>query len=634
MHHTAQNPNTNKAQAMQSTHQSHRITPHSPISPTTPKLIKREKMKRRVVYWAVVLALVVCSCGLADSSSVFGYISLSSDWATQHPSASLQVSVFVLNTTDSGNADPLHDEAVYYTPPFAKYSTVKVSQCTYASGDSASVQCYYTIDLPDSAANYSVVAFADELADGVMHTEKLVPVGWCATEPSGPYKILTVGSKKVDFECNIPLYSISAWPSETTRHGNGVLYWQSGFHVLHTWGTAEERGEAYGFLLARYIVEFFQFYFLERNVDGVSNYNNIVLPYLESYMQVPQVMQEIMDGIISGMSASGEDISVVSLNRNFSTIDILAINAYLEASEVVSDPCDSLAEHPPRKITPACTQATLWGPRTTSGEIIHGRNMDGELDIRRVTINHLLIHATEPSSGYRTVSVMWPGYVGTLSGVSESGISIMENAARFSANYTCIKGWPAAWMIQDALETFNPSITSTEALEWMESNYMDAAGGISPGGSILVIATPYSGTEHAPSYVLEADRYGQVMRTPGQVSPWDTNAITASNHFLVYGANQQLNKNFGQSASFSSLWRYEASKNLISAWSRTGQQADVASMARLLQTVAEGETEHSIIWEPSTRQLSIGIAAMEPVMWDAPFTDWTTFDFDSFFTQQ
>lgn len=65
---------------------------------------------------------------------------------------------------------------------------------------------------------------------------------------------------------------------------------------------------------------------------------------------------------------------------------------------------------------------------------------------------------------------MWPGYVGTLSGMSESGISIMENAARFSQNYTCVLGYPAAWMIQDALENLPNTVTSEEALEWLERN--------------------------------------------------------------------------------------------------------------------------------------------------------------------
>lgn len=98
---------------------------------------------------------------------------------------------------------------------------------------------------------------------------------------------------------------------------------------------------------------------------------------------------------------------------------------------------------------------------------------------------------------------------------------------------------------------------------------------MSPGGSILIFATPYNGSDvvktlyhtknvqHSASFILEADRYGQEMREPAVVEPWDLTSITASNHFLLYGANKALNENFGQSASFSSLWRYEASKVAI-----------------------------------------------------------------------
>jgi hypothetical protein len=63
----------------------------------------------------------------------------------------------------------------------------------------------------------------------------------------------------------------------------------------------------------------------------------------------------------------------------------------------------------------------------------------------------------------------------------------------------------------------------------------------------------------------------------------------------------------------------------------------VAAMKRLLQTVAQGTTEHSIILRPDTRPMRFEIAnAKESALqhgglWDAPHGTWTEFTFDEVF---
>ena len=86
---------------------------------------------------------------------------------------------------------------------------------------------------------------------------------------------------------------------------------------------------------------------------------------------------------------------------------------------------------------------------------------------------------------------------------------------------------------------------------------------------------------------------------------------------------------------FSSLWRYEAGKNLINAWHEYGTQVGVAEMTRLLQTVTHATTEHSIIFENAAgggaMRLHVAVADMRVGGWHAPYLNWTSFDFSDFF---
>ena len=53
-------------------------------------------------------------------------------------------------------------------------------------------------------------------------------------------------------------------------------------HVLHLHGTAEERGFAHGFILAKQIIDFFEFFLLEDRVQSVEVYTTEVFPKLQA----------------------------------------------------------------------------------------------------------------------------------------------------------------------------------------------------------------------------------------------------------------------------------------------------------------------------------------------------------------
>ena len=83
--------------------------------------------------------------------------------------------------------------------------------------------------------------------------------------------------------------------------------------------------------------------------------------------------------------------------------------------------------------------------------------------------------------------------------------------------------------------------------------------------------------------------------------------------------------------SFSSRWRYEAGMHKLEAWSRIDRRIGTAEMRELLQTVAHGTTEYSIITRPNALEFDVAVASLEAELWDAPYRAWTKFAFDEVF---
>lgn len=72
----------------------------------------------------------------------------------------------------------------------------------------------------------------------------------------------------------------------------------------------------------------------------------------------------------------------------------------------------------------------------------------------------------------------------------------------------------------------------------------------------------------------------------------------------------------------------------LDAWDRIDRRVGTKEMRELLQTVAHGATEYSIITRPNKLEFDVAIASMKPELWDAPYRRWTTFAFEEVFRNQ
>lgn len=77
-----------------------------------------------------------------------------------------------------------------------------------------------------------------------------------------------------------------------------------------------------------------------------------------------------------------------------------------------------------------CSSFATWGDESENNELIVGRNFD--FYVGDDFAKNKVILMMEPTSGYKFVSVSWPGMMGVLSGMNEKGLTVTINAAKGS----------------------------------------------------------------------------------------------------------------------------------------------------------------------------------------------------------
>ena len=215
----------------------------------------------------------------------------------------------------------------------------------------------FVVEGLDTAATsfYSLFLFVDENNDTKWTPDSLEACGWNLLPDVSPKPIPTRTLDGIVW--NISLNSGLKYTEEDVRTvPNGVFDFVQGYPVVHTWGTPTERAYAHGLLLAKQIVQVFRFWILESTVRDYDYYDNAVIPFLKVGIVFPEQAQEEMESAYEGMIASGTNLFVPELNRNFSHLDLVYINNY----GVQPPPLSFIS----RRSSSHCSQFSSWGERT------------------------------------------------------------------------------------------------------------------------------------------------------------------------------------------------------------------------------------------------------------------------------
>jgi hypothetical protein len=223
----------------------------------------------------------------------------------------------------------------------------------------------------------------------------------------------------------------AASPSAKGVHGRVETH--AGLTVLRVWGTPEQRGFAHGLLLGKEIAETAKTEFKVRFARQKPMLE-IARGAIGRMVAYPDDVKAEIEAVFAGLVASGADLAMPELGRPFDVKDLMVANA-LDVFGVM-----------------ACSGFAVWGEQVEGGGVLSGRNFDWPFSGRHL-LDHTILIVQHMPGGAATASVAWPGYVGTVTGVSKAGAAVYLHVG--TGKFTATPepdSWPTAVAARLVLE--------------------------------------------------------------------------------------------------------------------------------------------------------------------------------------
>ncbi|MCK5945170.1 MAG: hypothetical protein KAI24_24485, partial [Planctomycetes bacterium] len=327
-------------------------------------------------------------------------------------------------------------------------------------------------------------------------------------------------------------------------HGRVEVH--EGLRVLRLWGTPEQRGFAHGFLLADDIAKIMNLEFAARfsHAPQLLDQARAAVPRLIEY---PDPVARELGALWDGLQARRVDLEMPTLGRAFDETDLLVANA-LDVFGLMG-----------------CSSFTVWGEQAVGGGVLTARNFDWPLTGDHM-LEHTLLVVQELEGGRKVASVAWPGYVGTVTGVSADGVAayLHVGSAKFAMPEP--SSWPSAIAARQVLASDGVGDQRLrQAREHLE--YTSP-----PVGFLTHVVLPQVPASGSPAALFETDARDCV---PGGVA---SGPFVVTNHFLK--------REDGRGSSGDSRGRMETLQQGITGCIEVGdRRVDVDEAWRMLQSV-------------------------------------------------
>lgn len=368
-----------------------------------------------------------------------------------------------------------------------------------------------------------------------------------------------------------------AGPLAPTPALHGRLEVIDGLRVLRLWGSPEERGYAHGALLAEDIALVMRQEFAARFVSARPLLVQ-ARAALSRLIEYPEDIGRELDALWLGVLATGADLFMPALGRPFDRVDLGVANA-LDVFGLMG-----------------CSGFTVWGEQVLGGGVLTARNFDWPLTGPHMLDQTLLI-VQDHGDGRQVASLGWPGYVGTVTGVSGDGVaaSLHVGSAQFRPPEP--SSWPAAVAARKLLE----SPAQGDARLAQAQSYIEYTS--PPVGFLTHVVLPRVPASGAPAAVFEADARRCVCGAR------DDGAVVVTNHFL--------SRRDGTAPQRDSLRREEALQQELRACVSLGdQRVGVDEAWRALAGVEAGGgryfgTLHALVFRHEPWVFEVGVAALD-----------------------
>lgn len=313
-------------------------------------------------------------------------------------------------------------------------------------------------------------------------------------------------------------FSQSVMADPEVSEVKGYLHEVHGQRVLHVWGSHYEMGYAQGYLLGDQIMRAMREYILELLPMTIYMAGHFVVPPL---FEVPEDFVEEIRGVIDGLSRSGADTYIPVLNRHIDEWDLVFSNAVADLGSMA---CSTQI---------GWEEATKTDPRL-AGETAMTRNLDWALAgpdrylLSRETI--VVVYSPEIAGRQTVASVTFPGFLGCLTCMNESGVAAALNIAHngipmweinFAERFT-----HSGFIIRQALEADDLNGIGSSSIDDVTDNIKQ---NIQSGALVVNLAEPLGTTSRAPGAVCEADNQGFAIRRTDDETGIPPNILLATN---------------------------------------------------------------------------------------------------------
>jgi len=304
---------------------------------------------------------------------------------------------------------------------------------------------------------------------------------------------------------------------------NGEVRWFGDKKAVRVWGSHQERGYALGQLLGEQTLLLFNEYILGELMGGsAATYGSVRNMYLANYTAEDKYVTECQ-ALLDGAADSGLSLYNETLARNLDVNDILMINAVIDISALSRDLDPSRF---------GCATLTSWGNATAydptlQGEIVTTRFMDWSTSAFLRNNPVIIIQLPDEENENAWASFTYPGLLGALSAVDESGnfcflnmgnVHSITQPGPYYAQLLSLRSGLEGWDYnEDSVHDINDIISSVEDHPRV------------PGTIVTLIPGHLEGAD--PCVVESNNANGVSVRTLADNTVVPGTNLVATNHF-------------------------------------------------------------------------------------------------------
>ncbi|MBN3034194.1 MAG: T9SS type A sorting domain-containing protein [Bacteroidales bacterium] len=236
-----------------------------------------------------------------------------------------------------------------------------------------------------------------------------------------------------------------ASPVRTFSQVNGVILSDTGnLTVVKLWGTHEERGYAYGYLLAEEIVALYDGYIRPMFGSMLTMAKQVIKE--GEHIRIDSVFWIEAKAVVNGMADAGIDTSGVNY------LDLLVANSMLDFRGL-------WWKGEGRESPMGCSSLMSWGDATTGtplgGKSVISRHLDWTASAILIANQVLVIHVPAEAGERPWLMTGFSGQISVLSGLNDAGLSAFQHMmSDFSGTGHLNQAYEPIWFtLRKALES-------------------------------------------------------------------------------------------------------------------------------------------------------------------------------------